>query len=200
MNQSLSTQDSRTGFQERFAELLSALGISQNELARQLGSTSAFMSNLARGKSKPSLDLLEKIGRQYNVSMDWLILGKGEMREAPEIDGEFLQTIALRMELARLIAIGDAEANELSNELLGKNLRIEPSIQSKNRYQLLHKLSSKVNECQFSCELYRKYLPSSDHDERNRRVLIQAIEHQQAKLEDPLTALLFYSEPSDHQK
>ncbi|MBU2644459.1 helix-turn-helix domain-containing protein [bacterium] len=53
--------------------------LKQKEIAEDLGLTAATVSNFANGKTGVHSDYLVKISQKYNVSIDWLLLNKGEM-------------------------------------------------------------------------------------------------------------------------
>ncbi|HSD38668.1 MAG TPA: helix-turn-helix transcriptional regulator [Rhodocyclaceae bacterium] len=180
--------DQQDGFCARFGQLLVALNISQNEFARQLGSTSAFISNLARGKSRPGLDFLAKISTTFGVSLDWLVLGVGTLRGDQFIDPEWLHTVALRVELARLTAAGNPEAKALVGELLGERppvLTVTPV-----RQALLDLLASATSHGSLVTALYNRYVSQRDPAERARDVLRAAVQQLQANSADPLAALI----------
>jgi transcriptional regulator with XRE-family HTH domain len=67
-------------FNDRLKELINLLKLSGNAFAKKLNvSPSAINTVIGPRQSKPSTDLLEKIGEAYpRVNMDWLIIGRGE--------------------------------------------------------------------------------------------------------------------------
>ncbi|NBB22599.1 hypothetical protein GVN20_24810 [Runella sp. CRIBMP] len=73
---------------ERFQELISILGKSNNAFAISIGKTSTTINNIVDGKSKPGYELLEAIFSVYpQVSRDWLIMGEGEPIRNKQADG-----------------------------------------------------------------------------------------------------------------
>lgn len=66
--------------QLRIKEVSKSQGISITKLAELVGITQPNMSNIANGKTSPSLDLLERIAAALNVSVS-------ELFEAPK-EGE----------------------------------------------------------------------------------------------------------------
>lgn len=180
--------DTQDGFDTRFAQLLATLNISQNEFARQLGSTSAFISNMARGKSRPGLDFLAKISTTFGVSLDWLVLGKGTLRGEQFIDPEWLHTVTLRVELAKLAAAGNQEAKALVAELLGERtpvISVTPA-----RQALLDLLASSTAHGPLLVSLYNRFLGQGDPSQRAQQVLRTAVQQLQANSTDPLAALI----------
>ena len=182
------------GFCERFGQLIAVLNISQNEFARQLGSTSAFISNMARGKSKPGLDFLHKIAETFDVSLDWLVLGKGTLRGDQYIDPEWLHTALLRVVLAQLAASGNVEARALGEELLGA-ATVHPTT-TPARKALLDELASKTSHGPLLATLYNRYLPVADVNQRSKEMLRAALQQLQPSSSDPLAALLTQVKPT----
>ncbi len=177
-----------TGFCERFGQLVAVLNISQNEFARQLGSTSAFISNLARGKSKPGLEFLQKIAETFGVSLDWLVLGKGTLRGDQYLDPEWHHAVQLRVTLANLVASGDQEARMLASELLGETFISNQT--SPARQGLLDQLAKSAEHSSLVCMLYNRYVPIGDTLQRSKDVLRAAIQQLQASGNDPLAAMV----------
>ena len=66
--------------QLRIKEVSKSQGVSITKLAELVGITQPNMSNIANGKTSPSLDLLERIAAALNVSVS-------ELFEAPQ-EGE----------------------------------------------------------------------------------------------------------------
>ncbi|GAA4385733.1 hypothetical protein [Hymenobacter koreensis] len=65
---------------QRFAELISHLGISKNAFAMSLDKTATVIQHIVEERNKPGFDLLCKVFEKYpNVSKDWLMQGVGQM-------------------------------------------------------------------------------------------------------------------------
>jgi len=194
---SASGSDEQDGFNVRFAQLLASLNISQNEFARQIGSTSAFVSNMARGKSRPGLDFLAKISTVFGVSLDWLVLGKGTLKGEQFIDPEWLHTVTLRVELAKLAAAGNQEAKALVAEQLGERtptITVTPA-----RQALLDLLASTTAHGPLLVSLYNRFLGQGEPSHRARAVLRTAVQQLQANSTDPLAALINQSKQEPAQ-
>lgn len=65
-------------FNERLIELRKEAGLSQESLAERLNISRQAISKWERGESTPDIDNLKVLGQIYNVSMDYLLLGKKE--------------------------------------------------------------------------------------------------------------------------
>lgn len=56
--------------------------LSQKEFADQFQLSKSYINNLEHG-SKPSLEFLFKVSQAFDVSLDWLISGVGQMQRTP---------------------------------------------------------------------------------------------------------------------
>jgi transcriptional regulator with XRE-family HTH domain len=65
---------------KRLQQFLNAENITQAQLADTLGVARAGISHILSGRNKPGFDFLEGIALHFpQVSMDWLLTGKGRM-------------------------------------------------------------------------------------------------------------------------
>lgn len=64
---------------QRLKELLYALNINATELATRLSVTKSTISSALNGNSLPSSKVLMPLGEVFNVNINWLLLGQGEM-------------------------------------------------------------------------------------------------------------------------
>lgn len=60
-------------FYEKLVRLRKERGWSQTELGQQVGVHIAHLSRLENGKSQPSVEMLWKIAKTFNVSMDYFM-------------------------------------------------------------------------------------------------------------------------------
>lgn len=176
------------GFCERFGEMLNELNLSQNEFARQLGSTSAYVSNVARGKSKPGMEFLQRIAETFGISLDWLVLGKGSPGGQQGLNAEWHYAVMLRVALAQLIAEGNSDAEALAKELL------EPKALKKGiadaHADLLVELNAWTSQANLIATLYNQHLNEKDIQRRNADALMSAIASLRASKADPLAAMI----------
>lgn len=81
----------------RIKNLISVKNLSASQFADNLGVQRSNISHILSGRNKPSLDFILKLNEIYpEISLEWLILGKGDMfgavmgqktkEIAPEID------------------------------------------------------------------------------------------------------------------
>ena len=65
---------------KRLQQFLDAENISQAQLADTLGVARAGISHILSGRNKPGFDFLEAMAVHFpQISMDWLLTGKGRM-------------------------------------------------------------------------------------------------------------------------
>ncbi|MCM1338780.1 MAG: helix-turn-helix domain-containing protein [Muribaculaceae bacterium] len=76
---------------DNLRECRNSLGLSQGQIAKGLGMLQSQYSNYECGKSKPSADILEKLVKQFNININYLLTGEGAMFISPELSKETLQ-------------------------------------------------------------------------------------------------------------
>ena len=65
---------------KRLQQFLDAENITQAQLADTLGVARAGISHILSGRNRPGFDFLEAMANCYpQISMDWLLTGKGRM-------------------------------------------------------------------------------------------------------------------------
>ena len=64
---------------ERLKKVRKYLDLQQNTMADKLGITAAYLSEIENGKSTPSAELFLKITKTFNISLEYLFLGRGPL-------------------------------------------------------------------------------------------------------------------------
>lgn len=64
---------------DRIKKTRNLLGFSQEEFADNLGVPYQTISKYERGKTKPASDILAKINNRFDINLNWLLTGKGDM-------------------------------------------------------------------------------------------------------------------------
>ncbi len=64
---------------KRINQVRAHLRIQQNEMAQKIGITNAHLSEIEKGKSSPSVEVVLKITKAFNISLEFLFLGRGKM-------------------------------------------------------------------------------------------------------------------------
>lgn len=67
---------------DRILQVLQIKGIKQAGLARMLQISESAVSNMCKGKSKPSTQSVTLICERFGIREEWLRTGKGEMQAA----------------------------------------------------------------------------------------------------------------------
>lgn len=76
---------------ENLRECRNSLGLSQGAMAKELGMLQTQYSTYECGTRKPSADILEKLVKQFNININYLLTGEGAMFISPELSKETLQ-------------------------------------------------------------------------------------------------------------
>jgi transcriptional regulator with XRE-family HTH domain len=77
----------------RLKELLFRLNLNQQAFAEKLGVSQSAVSQVLRDKTKLSFDTLQKIADVYQVNLNWLVAGQGEMFPAAAAGGILAVTV-----------------------------------------------------------------------------------------------------------
>jgi len=82
---------------ERIKALRKHLNLSQKELAASLGMANSYLSEIEHGNAYPAFEFFHKISRMYNMDLNYLFHGTGEMflprEKKPEKQVEWLDDI-----------------------------------------------------------------------------------------------------------
>jgi len=95
-----------------------------NDLSSEMGLSASYLSSIFWGKANPNLDFFYQLGKLYNVSIDWILFGIGDMfLKDGEIPQE-LKKLNIERELVRDIVNSLLSDDVLFNEaLLRKKLK-----------------------------------------------------------------------------
>jgi len=94
-------------FAERLKILAKRLGLKQHNIYKDMGTSSARVSNVFNSANNPSYEFLQSFLSAYpNVNANWLLMGKGEMlfndNEVREPDERKWPTPDLRKRIERV--------------------------------------------------------------------------------------------------
>ena len=65
---------------DRLNAIIEKKGLSATKFATLINANPSAISHLLKGRNKPGYDLLVNIAKAFpDISMDWLLTGKGEM-------------------------------------------------------------------------------------------------------------------------
>lgn len=113
---------------QRIKAIKSALGISENELARRLGISQSTLNGYTLGKRTPSYEFAETVLNAFSdISAEWLMRGDGPMyiSDLPSTDHDDSdEVLELKAEITRL----RTERDELAHKLAISERRIDKLI------------------------------------------------------------------------
>jgi transcriptional regulator with XRE-family HTH domain len=97
----------------RFRQFRESIGKAQHELAAELKISQSTIANIERGKAFPNINYLHYFYNNYQLNINWLLIGRGEMFSKGRIMNErYLELINLmqvpvieQVILAKLIEI-----------------------------------------------------------------------------------------------
>ena len=73
-------------FGERLQSVQKKMQLSQEDISTQIGISYRAYSSYERGDRKPPIDFLEKLATQFNINLNYLIAGIGEMFIPPKFE------------------------------------------------------------------------------------------------------------------
>lgn len=95
----------------RIFQMRSALHLSQQKFAKQIGISSGYISELENNKKVPGGEVLLSLKKEFCINIDWLLTGKGEMFRDPSKDiaqgVDFSVTIAGKKYVGKLHEMPD---------------------------------------------------------------------------------------------
>lgn len=171
--------DQWAGLPTRFAQVLSLAGTTQTDLARQLGISPGFVSEVARGVKRPGPDFFMGIRGLLGVSIDWLMCGEGTMTGGAGIRHELLQAIKLQIALARAAVI-DSDPLAKALLVLIKEGQLA-GIHDEAFAQLLERIAPVDADLDLAVELYNGHLWTTDPVAQRRNLLAAAVAHFEAR-------------------
>lgn len=98
------SDDVTAGFASRLKEAMADLRVSQAELSTRVRASTGFVSDTLRGLKMPGAQFLIAIREALELSIDWLLVGKGERFGTP-IDQDLLMSLSLKVEMVQLAAL-----------------------------------------------------------------------------------------------
>jgi transcriptional regulator with XRE-family HTH domain len=101
---------------ERIKELRQKKGISQTQLAKEIGVSSKSISMIENGQNNPTIQQVEALSKFFNVSADYLLFGIESSKDIEPIEQEILNTIRDDRTLyGKLIKMMEAKKNVMSS-------------------------------------------------------------------------------------
>lgn len=121
----------------RFKELREEQGLSQKDIAKEIGVTPSAWSAYEKGKQKPSVDVLYKIAERFKISLDWF-LGLTDMKNTDLSDSGNLIEFLYNLEN---LSFDNSEEKNLHNsfQIIEYEYETEPWSTPESPNLILHK-------------------------------------------------------------
>lgn len=164
----------------RLAQVLAYTGINQAELARRVGMSPGFVSDVLRGVKRPGPELLLALRKSCGVSVDWLLSGEGTMIGGAGIRHDLFRAIRLQVAVARAAVIAsDPTARALM--LLIREGQLAAAADDPAFKTLLDELAPEDADLDLAIELYNGHQWASDPVAQRRNLLAAATAHFEAR-------------------
>jgi transcriptional regulator with XRE-family HTH domain len=161
------------GFTQRLQQVLSFAAIGQTDLARRLGVSIGFMSEIARGVKRPGTDFFIGLRDLLGISIDWLMTGQGSMTGGMGIRQELFEAISLQIAVVRAAVLQqDISARALM--ILIQEGQLTAAASDPAFAQLLEQLAVKPicpDDLRLAVELYNGHLWGADPIAQRRNIL-----------------------------
>tara|TARA_R110001599_G_scaffold353829_1_gene599369 strand:+ start:4255 stop:4818 length:564 start_codon:yes stop_codon:yes gene_type:complete len=158
-------------FGTRLLWLIKSNDLTQSSFANKLSASPSFVSDLIRGIKKPGTEILIRIKKNFDVSIDWLLFGEDDHLSKNGINIELFKTISLRVDLVKAALSGNSQAKDtlknicpsiasqlnqsLNLNYLFDSAQIDKDIDIINKLYLIF-LNDPINE-----SLYKKIIESA---------------------------------------
>lgn len=173
----------------RLAQVVAYAGVSQAELARRVGVSAGFVSDVLRGIKRPGLEMLMGLREAFGVSVDWLLSGEGTMIGGAGIRHDLFRAIRLQISVARSAVI---DQNPIAKALLLliREGQLAAATEEPAFRELLERVSPDDGDLDLAVELYNGHQWATDPVSQRRNLLAAAVAHfETRKPMDPLAAL-----------
>lgn len=80
------TIDNKLGLGKRIRDVRTHIGSNQTEFSANLNTSYSYLSDVERGKSMPGADMLIMLRHKFQVNINWLLTGIGDMFEISEAE------------------------------------------------------------------------------------------------------------------
>ncbi len=164
------------GFTHRLERLLQLAGVNQSQFAKRMRISSGFVSDVLRGAKQPGKLFFVAIQQEFNVSLDWLISGKGTPSGDTPIRMSLMHTIRLHVALARS-AFQDRNPQAKALLRLVQDERLTRLEDHEALTELLRSIPDDPRDFGLVLELYNSHVFTSDPTEQRRNLLRGAVAH-----------------------
>lgn len=175
-----SAHDTLADLPARLAQVLAHQGITQTELARQIGMSPGFISDVMRGHKRPGAEFFVAVRKLFCVSIDWLMTGDGTMTGDVGIRHELLQAIRLQIAVARA-AINEDDPAARALLILIREGQLANAAKDAQFQSLLERIVPTDSDLDLAVELYNGHLGATDPIVQRRNLLAAAVAHFEAR-------------------
>ncbi|MGE5453206.1 MAG: helix-turn-helix domain-containing protein [Acidobacteriota bacterium] len=168
------------GLPDRINQVLSHAGLNQTDLARLLGLSSGFMSEVVRGVKRPGPDFFMGVRRLLGVSIDWLMTGEGTMTGGAGIRQDLFLAIRLQIAVVKS-AIHDSDPLARALMLLIREGHVAEATADKAFSALLERIAPADADLDLAVELYNGHLWTADPVAQRRNLLAAIMAHFEAR-------------------
>lgn len=173
----------------RLAQVVAYAGVSQAELARRIGASAGFVSDVLRGVKRPGVEMLMGLREAFGVSVDWLLSGEGTMIGGAGIRHDLFRAIRLQIAVARA-AVMDHDPTARALLLLIREGQLAAAAEDPAFKVLLDRVAPEDGDLDLAVELYNGHQWATDPVSQRRNLLAAAVAHFEArKPVDRLAAL-----------
>ncbi|WP_342130040.1 helix-turn-helix domain-containing protein [Hydrogenophaga sp. OTU3427] len=173
----------------RLTQVLAYAGVNQAELARRIGASAGFVSDVLRGVKRPGVEMLMGLREAFGVSVDWLLSGEGTMTGGAGIRHDLFRVIRLQIAVARS-AVVDQDATARALLLLIKEGQLAAAAEDTAFKEFLDRVAPEDSDLNLAVELYNGHQWATDPISQRRNLLAAAVAHFEArKPVDRLAAL-----------
>jgi transcriptional regulator with XRE-family HTH domain len=168
--------EANVGLPRRLERLMQIQDLNQSQFAKRIGISSGFMSDVMRGTKQPGMPFFLAAKREFNVSLDWLLSGKGTPSGDTLIRMDLIRSVRLFIALARTAFQGNnPQAKALLKLLQDEQLHALGNHQAV--LDLLENTPEDHRDFSLALELYNGHILTSDPTEQRRNLLAGAVAH-----------------------
>lgn len=171
----------------RIQFLIKELKLNQAKFASQMGCSSGFLSDVIRGSKKPGADFLSNLSTTFDISLDWLVCGRGN----PPIGGTHFASIQpeiFKISMVNLaLALEASKGNQTAIDILKSKLNNETyQAEPTDLTSLNDRIRLRMSVFSFLASMYNSKSPTESIEEFSYRVLSDAAKEFDSLTEDPL--------------
>ncbi|MEB1806017.1 MAG: helix-turn-helix domain-containing protein [Bacillaceae bacterium] len=149
---------------ERIKELRKSVDLSQKEFSKKIGISQGSLSDIEKGRNKPSIETFIAISNQFNVTIDWII--KGDMSN---IKFRNSSDIPLGQIIKKLMKAIHIEKKKISEEF---GLPLE-HINKTFNFVMINRYLKSLTDDQLEFLILYKRLPVKDQNELRQLMKIK---------------------------